>query len=325
MRAAVITVGSKWESLGSLKLANWLRRQGWDVEQLSAITELFCDFDLCAFSAVFSWRLPELVRMVKIAQLNRCEIWIGGPAVTFHRDNFDYVVKETGVTPTTGIDERFEREPGKYPMVYFSRGCPAYGPGCGPCPVPRIEGNRFRYYPNAEPAPLLLDNNLSALPGEYQDHIIARYEGWNGRVDANSGFEPHTFNGETLTRWQQFPLRYWRFGYDDLTERDVALEMLERLRFAGINSRRIRVYTLIGNEPIDDCIRRINEVIERGGEPVPQRMRPLNWRCGPLPTKHDWTEPLLIACQRFYMAPQLWKSMSAHDFYYQGHYPLSNL
>lgn len=325
MRAAVITIGSKWESLGALKLANWLRRQGWEVEQLTEITELFFDFDLCAFSVVFSWKLPELVRMVKIAQLNRCEVWIGGPAVTFHRDNYRYVVDETGINPHCGLDERFEREPGSYPMVYFSRGCPAYSPACGFCPVQKIEGYEFTFYPDASPAPLLLDNNLSALPEDYQDYIIGRYEGWHGKVDANSGFEPHSFTDETLRRWGRFPLLCWRFGYDDLAERDQALEMMQRLKAAGYRGKKVRVYVLIGNEPVEDCIQRIIEVIEHGFEPVPQRLRPLNWRGGPLPTRHDWTESKLIACQRFYMAPQLWKSMSPHDFYYQGHYPLSDL
>jgi hypothetical protein len=105
--------------------------------------------------------------------------------------------RETGIVPHHGIDDRFETEPGAYPMVYFSRGCPAYTPACGLCPVPRIEGNEFRYYPDATPAPLLLDNNLSALPAEYQEHIIGRYADWPRKklVDANSGFEPHTFTG----------------------------------------------------------------------------------------------------------------------------------
>lgn len=322
MRAAVVTVGSKWESLGALRLANWMRRQGWEVEQLTNIHPLFCEFEIVAFSVVFSWRLPELVRMVRIALLNGSTVWIGGPAVTFHADNAAYVKQETGIVPHQGLDDRFEREPGSYPMVYFSRGCPAYSPACGFCPVPRIEGNRFRYYPDATPAPLLLDNNLSALPAEYQDHIIGRYEGWKGKVDANSGFEPHTFDEGTLARWSRFPLVCWRFGYDDLSERDQALEMMLRLKAAGYGSRRVRVYTLIGNEPIVDCHRRMREVIDHGCEPVPQRLRPLNWRSGPLPCRHDWDEPTLIAYQRFYSKPQLWKRMRPEEFFYQQRKPL---
>lgn len=321
-RAAVVTVGSRCESLGALKLARWLRRTGWEVEEKTTICPLFDFFDLYAFSAVFSWRLPELVSMVKTVK-DRGEVWIGGPAVSFHWRNCMYVEKETGIRPITGIDQRFECEPGKYPMVYFSRGCPAYTPACGKCPVPTIEGNKFTFYPKAEPAPLLLDNNLSALPDDYQEHIIRRYAGWKRKVDANSGFEPHTFTEETLQRWRDFPLTCWRFGYDDLTERDQAIEMMRLLGKHGISGERVRVYTMIGNESMGACHQRVREVIEHGCHPWPQRYRPLDWLGGSLPTFNGWDESTLIAFQRFYSIAGLWKMMKPEHFYYQGRYPLA--
>jgi hypothetical protein len=321
--ALVITVGSKHESLGAHKLAAWLRRLGWQVIEATKVGLFDAGHDLYAFSAVFSWRLPELVQMVRMAK-RWGEVWIGGPAVTFHRENREYVVAQTGIQPQAGLDPRFEEEPTDCPMVYFSRGCPAYSPACGYCPVPRIEGTRFRFYPNARPARLLLDNNLSALPVEYQGHIIRRYaDDWRGRlVDCNSGFEPHSFDGGTLERWSLFPLACWRFGYDDLSERREAIGMMRLLRDAGLSGEKVRVYTLIGNEPKDACHQRIREVIEHGFHPVPQRLRPLNWRSGPLPTQHDWDEPTLIAFQRFYSLAGLWKRLKPEEFKYQGRFPL---
>lgn len=320
--AAVITVGSPMESLGAMKLARWLSRTGYAV---TTGADVFKPYDLYCFSVVFSWRLPEAVKMIQRVK-GLGEVWIGGPAVTFHPANAAYVERETGIKPTIGIDERFEREPGDYPMVYFSRGCPAYTPACGICPVPRIEGNDFRYYPDATPAKLLLDNNLSALPVAYQDHIIKRYrDDWRGgRVDANSGFEPHTFTEETLLRWQKFPLMFWRFGYDDLTERGEARRMMALLKRHGYKGDKVRVYTMIGNEPKEACHQRIREVIEAGFHPWPQRMRPLDWIGGPLPTRHDWTEPDLIAYQRFYSMAGLWKGRAPSEFYYQGRHPIAN-
>jgi hypothetical protein len=324
-RALVVTVGtSRRESLGAMKLANWLRRTGWVVSEATDVG-IFDECDLCAFSCVFSWHLPRLVRMARQARATGAEVWIGGPAVTFSPRNAEYVRRETGVEPTTGIDERFEREPGAYPMVYFSRGCPAYTPACGLCPVPRIEGNAFRYYPDATPAPLLLDNNLSALPTDYQDHVISRYAGFRGKVDANSGFEPHTFDADTLRRWEAFPLRCWRFGYDDLTERAEALRMMRLLRSRGLAGERVRVYTLIGNEPREACHQRVKEVIANGCHPWPQRLRPLDWLGGPLPCRHDWDEPTLIAFQRFYSIAGLWKRIRPDEFFYQGRYPLRGI
>jgi hypothetical protein len=326
VRVAVITVGSKRESLGAMKLANWMRRLGHEVSEQTDMGSMLEPFDLYCFSAVFSWQLPKLVDMASTArQVYGKEVWVGGPAVTFHPDNSAYVERETGVKPHVGLDDRFETEPGDYPMVYFSRGCPAYTPACGACPVPRIEGRSFKYYPKARPAPFLLDNNLSALPQYYQRYIIRRYEdAWkkNRRVDANSGFEPHTFDEATLDRWKSFPLLCWRFGYDDLSERDQSLEMMRLLKYHGIDGERVRVYCLIGLENRDDCLKRVREVIDNGMHPWPQRFRPLNWLGGPLPVFHDWDEPTLVAFQRFYSFAGLWKKMRPSEFFYQGRYPL---
>ena len=322
MRANVVTVGSKNESLGARKLAAWLRTERYEVDETTKVSSLFHDYDLTCFSCVFSWKLPELLDM---ANSITGEIWIGGPAVTIHKRNAEFVEQQTGIKPFVGIDDRFETADHDAPMNYFSRGCPAYTPACGFCPVPRIEGNEFRYYPNARPTTLLLDNNLSALPTEYQDHIISAYRDFDGEVDANSGFEPHTFTLETYQRWKDFPLKCWRFGYDDLIERDEALAMIDLLRSNGVASRRIQVYTLLGNEPIADCVRRCREVIKAGAEPRPQRLRPLDWLGGPLPCRHDWTEQDLIATQRYFSLPQIWRSASMSEFFYQKRHPFRDM
>jgi hypothetical protein len=323
----VVTVGKRLESLGAMKLARWLRRQGYATEETNAISDPLFDGgrDLYCFSAVFSWNLPQLVEWVNWAK-HQGEVWVGGPAVSFSKKNAVYVQRATGIRPTTGIDGRFEGEPGAYPMTYFSRGCPAYTVGCGDCPVPTLEGKEFRFYPDAEPAKLLLDNNLSALPDEYQEHIIRRYADLWGRrrglVDANSGFEPHSFTERTLERWKRFPLRYWRFGYDHTGEREPALEMMKLLARHGYRGEKVRVYTLIGNEPVKACHLRVREVIEHGCHPWPQRRRPLSWLGGPLPCLFDWDEPTLIAYQHFYARAGYWKKVKPEEFYYQGRYPL---
>jgi hypothetical protein len=96
-RAAVVTVGdSSRESLGDMKLARGLRRTGWEVEEMADVG-MFDRFDLDAFSCVFSWHLPKLVRLVRVTQYHGGEVWIGGPAVTFSRRNSEYVRSRTGV------------------------------------------------------------------------------------------------------------------------------------------------------------------------------------------------------------------------------------
>ena len=82
--------------------------------------------------------------------------------------------------------------------------------GCWFCIVPPMEGREFTLIPDFTPRPVLCDNNLSALPAEYQDHIIDRYsKAGVPLLDANSGFEPATFDDEVycpVERHQQRPV-----------------------------------------------------------------------------------------------------------------------
>lgn len=104
----------------------------------------------------------------------------------------------------------------------------------------------------------------------------------------------------------------------------ILQEMMRLLASRGYTGERVRVYTMIGNEPVADCLRRIQEVIDNGCHPWPQRLRPLDWLGpdGTLPTRYDWDEPTLIAAQRFYSVKGLWGRMKPADYFYQGRYPL---
>jgi hypothetical protein len=108
-----------------------------------------------------------------------------------------------------------------------SRGCPGMGTEeapkpCSFCIVPVMEGTKFKLLPDFPVRPILCDNNLSALPADYQDYIIRRYQEAGVKLkDANSGFEPVTFTPEVYARWR--PLVNagggpWRFGYDTKKE-----------------------------------------------------------------------------------------------------------
>jgi hypothetical protein len=82
-----------------------------------------------------------------------------------------------------------------------------------------MEGKAFTLLPDFPVRPVLCDNNLSALPAEYQDHIIARYKAEGvPLLDANSGFEPRTFDEDVYERWRGINRGPWRFAYDDMQE-----------------------------------------------------------------------------------------------------------
>ena len=173
--------------------------------------------------------------------------------------------------------------------TFASRGCPV---GCGFCIVPAMEGRHFTLLPDFPVRPVLCDNNLSALPGDYQDHIISRYRAEGvPLLDANSGFEPRTFDDDVFARWQPINRGPWRFAYDDQPEREDVRRVMVMLR--DVPSYRKRVYVLIGNEPFAACMERIAEVIAWGGEPHVQPYIKLSALEKRPHVRFDWTEQKL--------------------------------
>jgi hypothetical protein len=163
-----------------------------------------------------------------------------------------------------------------------------------------MEGWKYTLYDDVQPAPVILDNNLSALPRKHQELIVEKTLAcgfpW---VDANSGFEPRSVRSWTIELWRKLPLIAWRFAYDEIEERDAVLTTLQLFDEAGISRRKLHIYCLAGNEPFSACEQRVNEINQWGAFPIVQRRRPLDWYYGPLPCLFDWNEQLLIDFQRW--------------------------
>lgn len=297
-------------NLGLHKAANWLRAKGVDVTLISlhtyAVPSLFHhDFDEVWISAIFSWNVPTLLALARsVLQLGK-PVQVGGPGCFGVRD---VILQRTGLKAQATPDSRFERQPGSYEAVFWSRGCPAKNCALGfpkdgqspICSVPTMEGWKFTLYRDATPAPVIMDNNLSALPREHQELIVDRSLAAGFKeVDANSGFEPRSFRPWTAELWKQLPLKAWRFAYDEAAEREPVLRMMEILDDAGVSRKARRIYCLAGNEPLADCETRVKEIQSWGSLPIVQRRRPLNYMRGPLPTLFDWDEQKLIDFQRW--------------------------
>ena len=304
-RAAVINLSHPHYNLGAEKLSAWLSASGWTVERFSSDPGLFAvGFDLICISAIFSW---DLLAGVQLARRATCEVWAGGPAflkmARWWKD-------QTGLDAHVGLDQRFERQRGKFRMCFAARGCPV---GCYFCGVPQLEGNRYTLDWEFQPAPILCDNNLTDEPVEFQEHIIRRYrDTQTPLLEANSGFEPRNFTQATYERWRPILRGPWRFGYDYLPERSAARRMLEILK--DESPRKKRVYVLIGNEPFEHCLQRANEVIQWGGEPYCQPLLPktaLDRRDFEL--RHDWTPDRLVHFARYFNR-FYWKSTPMNEY-----------
>jgi hypothetical protein len=146
-------------------------------------------------SVVFSWDVDAAFSRACWHRQAGYEVRVGGPGVfTAKRAReFAGIAEVGGRIPDVQLRHN--------PMATkASEGCPV---GCFFCIVPAMEGRTFTLLPDFEPRPVLTDNNLSALPGDYQQHIVDRYSAAGvPLLDANSGFEPKTFDEGVFSRWR---------------------------------------------------------------------------------------------------------------------------
>ena len=263
--------------------------------------------DTTYLSVAFTWLLDAAaIRAIVARGLGR-HVVAGGPALFLV--SMRHELADVAEVPTkTRYDEKGRARivGGDYPeavthhnpdATFASRGCPGMGTEenpkpCSFCIVPPLEGTKFTLIPDFVVRPVLCDNNLSALPVDYQTHIIRRYlDAGVPLRDANSGFEPKTFTPDVYARWK--PLINagkgpWRFGYDSLLEREQCLAVMRML--VDEPAKRKRVYVMIGNEPVAECMQRIQEVLDHGCEPHVQPEMKLSALEKRVWVKHDWTE-----------------------------------
>ena len=239
--------------------------------------------DTAYLSVVFSWRLPDAYQRAVWYKSQGYKVRAGGPGM-FAPSLRKYL---SGVAELGGeVDALIHHNKD---ATIASRGCPV---GCYFCIVPKMEGKEFTLIPDFTPRPILCDNNLSALPVEYQAHIIEKYKRSGVQLlDANSGFEPRTFDTGTFARWKEINRGPWRFAYDETAEENEVHVVTQILKDEPGPKK--RVYVLIGNEPFEPCYRRIMQVIEWGCEPHVQPLIALNALERRPIVRHDWTEQKL--------------------------------
>jgi hypothetical protein len=280
---------SKGYSLGSRKLYNWLLEQGNEVSYTDTDPGMFLtDFDLVCLSVVFSWDVKK-ARDIALRVRGNSDMWAGGPGFAALKN---WWKKETGLECTYRVDERFEHQRGNYERTFASRGCPI---GCSFCNVRLIEGKEFVFNYDFQPAPMLGDNNISALPVDFQEHIVKRYlESGIKLKDAESGFEPRSFDDDTYYRWLPIMKNVvWRFGFDETNESEYVERMMKILLKEPRPSHK-KAFVLIGNEPMEMCYKRIIKTIEWGGEPFAKPVIALNALDRKPMINYDWTERKLM-------------------------------
>lgn len=233
-------------------------------------------------SIAFTYRLPEARRWAIYYGRLGYRVLAGGPALFTRKGYLDGFAETGGDFPDAIARHN--------PMATkASEGCPV---GCNFCMVWMLHGRKFTLFPDFVVRPVLCDNNLSGLPVDYQEHIIRRYQvAGVPLLDANSGFEPQTFDDDCFHRWSAINQGPWRFAFDEQKERADVERVMKMLR--EVSPRRKRVYVIIGNEPVESCLDRIQSVIAWGGEPHVQPFMKLNTLTRKPYPRFDWTEQKL--------------------------------
>lgn len=222
--------------------------------------------DTAFLSVAFTWKLREARDRADWYRALGYKVIAGGPATHLRPKYLAGVADQRASFP----DAVRYHNPA---ATFATKGCDER---CHFCMVWRVEGN-FTYYPEFTVRPVLCDNNLSAIEPKYQDFIIEKFQAAGvPLLDANSGFEPKSFDGAVFERWRKINRGPWRFGFDESGERDTVRRVMAMLRTAKVPPKKVRPYVLIGNEPVECCLGRIREVIEWGGEPHVQPFIKLN-------------------------------------------------
>lgn len=242
------------------------------------------DGDTAYLSIAFTWLLDKAYARAVWYRALGYRVRAGGPALFLVK--MQHELSDVAAVGGDIQDAVVRHNP---QATFASRGCPV---GCWFCIVPAMEGREFTLLPNFPVRPVLCDNNLSALPEDYQRHIIRRYKAEGvPLLDANSGFEPATFDRGTYKRWAEILKGPWRFAYDETSEGDDVQRVMSIL--VDEPAKRKRVYVLIGNEPFEQCMARIQRVIAWGGEPHVQPYMKLNALERRPHVRFDWTEQKL--------------------------------
>ena len=246
------------------------------------------DGDTAYLSIAFTWLLPKARDHALWYRSMGLKVRAGGP-VTFRPHGYLADVATLGGEMPDALARHNPQ------ATIASRGCPV---GCWFCIVPAMEGKAFTLLPDFPVRPILCDNNLSALDRHYQIHIVERYKAAGvPLLDANSGFEPRTFDRWVYGLWKEINRGPWRFAFDDMQEAKEVATVLDMLK--DLAPKKKRVYVLIGNEPFAECMQRIQFVLDNGGEPHVQPLIKLNALTKEHWVRFDWTEQKLVDVARW--------------------------
>ena len=273
MRVRLTHLDGKLPNLALMKLAQYHRARGDEVHLARTPTPTMFEpqYDRVYASTIFSWTKPVVDRLL----LAYPDAIVGGTGSGSWMD-----VEEI-------IGEEYEHyDYSIYPSYQFSlgftqRGCRLK---CPFCVVPRKEGKprpvntvHDIWREGTPRAVLLLDNDFFGQ-SVWRDRIEELKDG-GFKVSFSQGINVRMITDETAEaiasvdyRDDDFERRRLYTAWDNLKEEGVFFQGLERLNEAGIPSRYVMVYMLVGYKPgetWEEIWHRFNLLRDAGCKPYP--------------------------------------------------------
>ena len=273
MKVRLTQLDGKLPNLALMKLAHWRRSQGDEVFLARTPTPTLFEpaYDKVYASATFSWTQPVISRL----RLAYPQAIVGGTGS-------DSTIEVEAVIGGEYEHYDYSIYPSyEYSIGFTQRGCRLK---CGFCVVPRKEGKPrsvntiHDIWREGTPRALLLLDNDFFGQDVWCDRIEEIKDG-KFKVSWSQGINVRMITDETAAaiasvdyRDDSFQQKRLYTAWDNLGDEQRFFTGLERLNAAGIPSRHVMAYMLVGYKPgetMEDVLYRFHRLRDAGCRPYP--------------------------------------------------------
>ena len=273
MKVRLTQLDGKLPNLALMKLAHWRRSQGDEVFLARTPTPTLFEpaYDKVYASAIFSWTQPVINRL----RLAYPQAIVGGTG-SDSTIEVEAVIGDEYEYYDYSIYPSYE-----YSIGFTQRGCRLK---CGFCVVPKKEGKPrsvntiHDIWREGTPRALLLLDNDFFGQDVWCDRIDEIKDG-RFKVSWSQGINVRMITDETAAaiasvdyRDDGFQQKRLYTAWDNLGDEQRFFTGLERLNAAGIPSRHVMAYMLVGYKPgetMEDVLYRFHRLREAGCRPYP--------------------------------------------------------
>ena len=276
---------TRYPSLGLLKISTYHKNKGDTVEYIRGEQIPNKKPDLVYVTSLFTWAWKPVHNATRFykTKFPDARVLLGGIYASLLPNHARLSDADEIVT---GIFEEAEDLMPDYDLIpeynasilFTSRGCIRK---CGFCAVPILEGKpngekhsiKHLIHPNHKKV-ILWDNNFIANRNKYE--ILDELLELKLEVDFNQGLDARLITDKFAERLAKLRTRLIRIAYDTSSYRAHVERAIEKLFTAGVNKRKITVYTLYNYEDTpDDFLSRVRDLLNWGVVSYPMRYEPL--------------------------------------------------